>query len=87
MIINISCVKFSSWGAYQAAKRIASNWTGFQRGAKAAKSLARQRQLLAHMRSCLKAGATERAQTYYAEWKRERAIYLTLVGYWQVGEA
>lgn len=81
-ITNLSCAKFSSWGAYAAAKRIASNWTGIERGRKAATSLKKQRELLQRMHAWLEAGQPDLAQSYYAEWKKERASYLVLIGWY-----
>ncbi len=81
-ITNLSCAKFSNSATYLIAKRLFAHMTAFQRGAKAASMLGRQRELLASMRHCLSVGATDRAQTYYAEWKRIRAEYLVLIGWY-----
>lgn len=81
-LTNLSCAKFSSWGAYQAAKRLASNWTGFQRGRKAAISLSKQRQHLSAMRQWIAMGNMQTAQVHYQMWKTERANYLVLVGWY-----
>ncbi len=82
MITNLSCAKFSSWGAYQAAKRIASNWTGFQRGKKAAISLRKQRAFLETARDWMANGNPAMANHAYEAWKIERANYLVLVGWY-----